>query len=177
MKVRGQGTIVALEKPERTCRKWQLRVSVGYDWGSKQYKTKTRRVSGTKTEAKAELRNFIAELEGTSVLDANTVTLGSYAEDWLESRKSQPQPPRAGTMRNNSVAVRTIQKGLGSERLIDLDFQHRRGLLSPPDGRRVLPQRETHIRHDCEEGLRSAPSDSQEGGPAGPHPVEPVRPA
>jgi integrase len=122
MKVRGQGTIVALEKPERTCRKWQLRVSVGYDWGSKQYKTKTRRVSGTKTEAKAELRNFIAELEGTSVLDANTVTLGSYAEDWLEARKSQPQPPRAGTMRNNSVAVRTIQKGLGSERLIDLDF-------------------------------------------------------
>ena len=120
MKVRGEGSIVALEKPERTCRKWQLRVSVGEVGGK--YKTKTRRVSGMgKTEARKVLRDFIAELEGSTTLDATTVTLGQYAEQWLEARKSQPNPPRAGTLRNNSNAVRTIQLGLGSVRLADID--------------------------------------------------------
>ncbi|MEG1685755.1 MAG: hypothetical protein RR319_07415, partial [Bacteroides sp.] len=58
----GKGSIVAQEQPERTCRKWQLRVSIGRDYVTKKYLTKTRRFEGTKTQAQKEMRAFINEL-------------------------------------------------------------------------------------------------------------------
>ncbi|WP_130810439.1 site-specific integrase [Olsenella sp. Marseille-P4559] len=125
MKVRGKGTIVALEKPERTCTYWQLRVPVGLDYLSKEYKTKTRRVHGTITEARRKLRNFIAELENGTTLDAGTVTLGTFASEWMRERETNTvKPPRKGTLRNNDLAVRTIQKSLGGILLKDLNAEH-----------------------------------------------------
>ncbi len=58
-KIKGMGTIVRMEKdgPKGKCRKWQLYVSTG------KHKTKTRRFSGTYTQAKAALREFISEIE------------------------------------------------------------------------------------------------------------------
>lgn len=124
MKVSGSGTIVALEKPERTCQKWQLRVPCGRDPLTGKYVTKTRRVSGmNKSDAKKALRDFVAEIEGMSAFDANTVTVEVYAAAWLESRKAQPKPPSAGTLRTESVAVRTITKGIGTLRVHDLDAE------------------------------------------------------
>jgi integrase len=77
----------------------------------------------SKTQAKEELRKFILELQNQSTLDANTVTVGAYAEEWLNERRNAAQPPRAGTLRNNSVAVRTITKSLGDVLLKDLNAQ------------------------------------------------------
>ena len=67
--VKGQGSIIQLEKdkPKSKCRKWQLRASVGMDPRTGKYKTRTRRFSGTYTQAKAALREFIAEIEDNRV--------------------------------------------------------------------------------------------------------------
>jgi integrase len=123
MKVQGNGTLIALDK-SRNCRDWKLQVSLGYDSLSGRYRKTSRTVHDvTKTEAKEELRKFIRELQTQSTLDANTVTVGEYAAAWLEERRNAAQPPRAGTLRNNSVAVRTIQGTLGSVLLKDLNAQ------------------------------------------------------
>ena len=65
--VKGQGSIIQLEKdkPKSKCRKWQLRASVGMDPRTGKYKTRTRRFTGT--QAKAALREFIAEIEDNRV--------------------------------------------------------------------------------------------------------------
>ena len=85
-KVNGEGTIVQLEKdkPRGKCRKWQLRVSTGRDPKTGKYKTKTRRVCGTYTQAQAGLRAFIAEIEGGEVAVKRTgTTLDAAAADFL----------------------------------------------------------------------------------------------
>ena len=63
VEVRGQGSIIQLEKdkPKSKCRKWRLCTSVGIDPQTGTYKTRTRRFSGTYTQAKVALREFIAE--------------------------------------------------------------------------------------------------------------------
>lgn len=123
MKVQGNGTLIALDK-SRNCRDWKLQVSLGFDPAKRRYRKTSRTVHGlTKTEAKEELRKFIRELQTQSTLDANTVTVGEYAGAWLDERRNAAQPPRAGTLRNNDVAVRTIQGNLGSVLLKDLNAQ------------------------------------------------------
>lgn len=123
MKVQSDGVLIALDKG-RNCRNWKLQVSLGYDNLTGKYRKTSRTVHDmSKTEAKEELRRFILELQNQSTLDANTVTVGAYAEEWLEGRHSAAQPPRAGTLRNNSVAVRTITKSLGDVLLKDLNAQ------------------------------------------------------
>lgn len=64
-KVNGMGWICEVEKdmPRDKCRKWQLRVSTGKDPKTGKYRTETRRFTGTYTQAKSALREFIAELE------------------------------------------------------------------------------------------------------------------
>lgn len=124
MKVQGTGTLVALEKPEKTCQRWQLRVPCGRDPLTGKYKTKTKRVTGmSKSQAQKALREFIAEVEGMSSFDANTVTVEAFANSWLESRRTQPNPPSAGTLRTEGVAVRTIVKGIGTLKVHDLDAE------------------------------------------------------
>lgn len=136
MKVLGEGSIVALEKPEKTCKKWQLRVAVGLDAFSDTYKVKTRRVRGSKKTARILLREFIEELEddGAVSFDADKITLGTFAKEWLEERRTSVNPPRAGTLRNDEVSVRTIDNAIGGVRLADLNAQHiatfYRGLVS-----------------------------------------------
>ena len=108
MRVQSDGVLIALDKG-RNCRNWKLQVSLGYDSLTGRYRKTSRTVHDmSKTEAKDELRRFILELQNQSTLDANTVTVGAYADEWLNGRKNAAQPPRAGTLRNNDVAVRTI---------------------------------------------------------------------
>lgn len=66
---KGKGAIIQLEKdkPRSKCRKWQLRVSLGRDPRTGKYRQKTRYFTGTYTQAKAALREFIAEIEGDRV--------------------------------------------------------------------------------------------------------------
>ncbi len=89
-KVKGEGTIVQLEKdkPKGKCRKWQLRVSTGKDPRTGKYKTKTRRFSGTYTQAAAALREFIAEIEDDRVATRAGTTFKECAEDFLARREA-----------------------------------------------------------------------------------------
>ena len=123
MKVQSDGVLIALEKG-RNCRNWKLQVSLGYDALTGKYRKTSRTVHDmSKTQAKEELRRFVLELQNQSTLDANSVTVGEYAEEWLRERRNAAKPPRAGTLRNNDVAVRTIKKGLGNVLLKDLNAQ------------------------------------------------------
>lgn len=90
MKTLGKGSIVQLDKskPRSKCRRWQLRVSVGYDPKLGRYRTKTRNVHGTYTEAVEGMRCFIAELSGMEgaygVL--HNATLAQYVDHYTRLR-------------------------------------------------------------------------------------------
>jgi integrase len=86
---RGSGTIVQLEqdRPRAKCRRWQLRVCVGKDPRTGKYRTRTRRVEGTYTQAKAALRDFIEKVEGDRVQVRTDYTFEQYAERYLERRR------------------------------------------------------------------------------------------
>ena len=86
--VTGQGSIVQLEKdkPKSKCRKWQLRVPVGMDPRTGKYKTRTRRFAGTYTQAKAALREFIAEIEDDKVRVRSGTTFAECVNDFMARR-------------------------------------------------------------------------------------------
>ena len=89
-KVKGEGTIVQLEKDKAKgkCRKWQLRVSTGKDPRTGKYRTKTRRFSGTYTQAQAAMREFIAQIEGDQVVTRTGTTLNEVVADYLEKHRA-----------------------------------------------------------------------------------------
>lgn len=84
----GSGSIVQLEKdkPRGKCRKWQLRVSLGKSPKTGKYVTRTKRVTGTYTDAKQALRDFIAELEKGKQLAPAHMTFMGYCERYLHAR-------------------------------------------------------------------------------------------
>ena len=88
-KVTGEGTIVQLEKDKTKgkCRKWQLRVPVGMDPRTGKYKTRTRRMSGTYTDASKALRAFIEEIEDDAVQGKTHYTFEGYCEHFLDLRR------------------------------------------------------------------------------------------
>lgn len=101
-KVTGEGTIVQVEKdkPRSKCRKWQLRVPVGLDPRTGTYKTRTRRVNGkTFTQAKAALRDFIAEIEGGEVQTRSGTTVKECVDDFMARRRA------AGESTENTLAT------------------------------------------------------------------------
>ncbi len=66
METNGTGSVVQLEKgvPRGKCRKWQLHVSVGMNPRTGKYRQRARTVSGTYTETKRALPEFIAKPSG-----------------------------------------------------------------------------------------------------------------
>ena len=89
-RVTGEGSVVQLEKdrPKSKCRRWQLRVCVGRDPRDGKYKTRTRRVRGTLTEAKKMLRDFIAEIEGGELPGRKGTTFQAECERLLKNRRA-----------------------------------------------------------------------------------------
>ena len=87
-KVNGSGSIVQLErdKPKGKCRKWQLRVSLGLDPRTGRYPQRTKTFSGTYTQAKAALRDFIDSIEGGAVPMRTGWTFEEYGAHYIEAR-------------------------------------------------------------------------------------------
>ncbi|MCL2746286.1 MAG: tyrosine-type recombinase/integrase [Coriobacteriia bacterium] len=121
-KIAGRGSIIALEQPERKCRRWQLRVSTGYNHLEKKYVTKTRRVTGTKTEAQKELRSFIRELESGIRTNTTELTFSEFAEGWRQERILSGEIEK-GTQRNDERHIRALNKHIGNIRLLDLNAE------------------------------------------------------
>lgn len=84
-----KGTITQLEKgkPKGKCKKWRLRVSLGYDPYTDSYPQKVKRFTGSYTEANNALRDFIQELEDGTAVKANTWTLESYSKHYFDLRE------------------------------------------------------------------------------------------
>ena len=120
MKVTGS-TIQQLErdKPKSRCRKWRL-------WVTTEQGRKSRRFSGTYTQAENALEAFVRELEG---FVPNSETFGSYAESWRKWReKSGDYAP--GTLANDARNVTALRR-------TDLDGM-RMDSISPADCRDAL---------------------------------------
>lgn len=115
-RVRGSGTIVQLDKgvSKSRCRRWQLRVSVGRDLASGRYRTMTRTIHGTYTEAKAALREYISEIERGDVVPKSGVTFGEYADIWLAARREQKSH---GTWRSSRERLKNARLHLEGARL------------------------------------------------------------
>lgn len=114
----GSGSIIQLEKdkPKGKCRKWQLRVCIGKDPRSGKYKTKTRRFTGTHTEAKAELREFINKVEENRVQGRTSYTLKEYCERYLEIRKAKKEVAETTGMRQE-MQFKAICRHIGKAKL------------------------------------------------------------
>lgn len=125
--VTGKGSIIPLETPEKKCRKWQLRVSLGRDYVTKKYITKTRRFEGTKREAEQELRAFINELESGIRTDTTSVTFGEFADRWVLERELAGEVG-ASALRNNKRHIKAVSKHIGAVRLLDLNSETISGL-------------------------------------------------
>lgn len=82
----GNGSVVQLEKdkPLGKCRKWQPRVSCGRSPRTGKYVNKTRAFQGTYSQACAELRKFIDEIEGNKVKARSGYTFKAYCEHYLD---------------------------------------------------------------------------------------------
>lgn len=87
---RGKGSIVQMDKskPRGKCRKWRLKVSTGKDPRTGKYSYKVHRFEGTYTQAKAALRDFIAEVEDDAVQGRTDYTFKEYCDQFVELRRA-----------------------------------------------------------------------------------------
>lgn len=111
MKVKGNGTIEQLEKdkPRGKCRKWRL-------WVTTEDGRRSRRFTGTYSEAREELARFVKEVSGAV---PRSETFGAYAAAWADFRRD------SGRYDPNTVAkdyrhVRALSRLLGDMRVSDI---------------------------------------------------------
>ena len=111
MKVKGSGTIeqVDRDRPRGKCRKWRL-------WVTAEDGRRSRRFTGTYTEAKAELARFVDEVSGAV---PRSETFEAYATAWADFRRD------SGRYDPNTVAkdyrhVRALSRPLGGIRVSDM---------------------------------------------------------
>lgn len=122
-KVIGNGSIQALEKPEKGCKRWRLRVNTGYDHQTKKYTQRTKTFKGTKTQAQAALRDFITDIESGLKLKRAQTSFAVYADEWLEMRKLSGDIS-AGTLRKNTTDLKRLKHYIGNISLTDLDAEN-----------------------------------------------------
>lgn len=129
MKIKGNGSIRPVKNNDGSIVKhsWQLVLSLGYDPITGKRIQKTRRFKGTKTEAKRALESFRREIESGLRLDADTVTFGEYAEQWIESREALGRLA-ISTIKRDKLIVRHLNKYLYGVLLQDIDAPMVRGL-------------------------------------------------
>lgn len=88
----GKGCIYQLDKgrdgkkPRSKCRRWRLVVSLGKDPRTGKYRQKARNFEGTYMQAQRALREFVAEIEGGSVVKRSGWTFDSYARHYVDAR-------------------------------------------------------------------------------------------
>lgn len=126
METKGTGSLVQLEKdkPKGKCRKWQLRVSVGMDPRTGRYRQRTRTFSGTYTEAKRALPDFISELSGQTMTKSGKVpTFEECADEWLDHR-SRTHEVKETSIEGYRTRLHMLSRLLGSMRTDKLTSSH-----------------------------------------------------
>jgi integrase len=131
MKVKGNGTvrqvINSLGKPVKNS--WQLVLNLGNDPITKKRKQACRHFRGNKTDARRALEEFRREIESGLKLDADTVTFGEYARQWMESRQASGRLAES-TIQHNSYTLKHLLKHLDHIRLADIDSTAVRNLYN-----------------------------------------------
>lgn len=110
MKVTGS-SIEQLEK-DRTkgkCKKWRL-------WASTETGRKSKRFTGTWTQAQAALAGFVAELEG---IIPNDETFAAYAASWANWRAGTGELD-VQTLENDRTHIATLCRVLGGDKMGDI---------------------------------------------------------
>lgn len=112
-KIRGDGTIVKLEdKPTSKCRKWQLRISTGLNPATGKYGTRTKRFTGTYTEAQQALREFTSDVETGKVTAKTKYTVEAYIDEFIDLRRSSGEYAY-GTYRKDVSFLKCVKRLLG----------------------------------------------------------------
>lgn len=116
-----QGCIVQLEKdrPRGRCRKWQLRVCTGKSPADGKYHCRTRRVSGTFTEAKRQLRDFATEIEAERELGQAPLTFQQECERLLRNRRASGNYSDS-RMSQLEIALKTASRHIGRTGFCDV---------------------------------------------------------
>lgn len=119
-RIESKGSLVALDKPERTCRRWRMQVSLGRDYVNGGYKRISRVFRGTKGEAQKALRTYIAELESGLSLDSKNACFAEYAVAWISEREMSGEYA-SGTIAKNRYMLKTLLPYIGGVRMGDID--------------------------------------------------------
>lgn len=110
MKVIGGGSVTQLEKgPRGKCRKWRLRVQTSRGERSKRF-------TGTYTQAKTALRGFVGELS-TPISD---MPFEEFSADWMRRRELSGELQES-TLRKYRTDLAALLSEFGDDRLCDLD--------------------------------------------------------
>ena len=111
MKVTGS-TIEQLEKdkPKGKCRKWRL-------WASTEAGRKSRRFTGTWTQAVDALEAFVEKLEG---IVPNAETFGAYADSWYTWTADSGRYA-SGTLANYARDLKALKRVLGDDAMDAID--------------------------------------------------------
>lgn len=121
-RVRGKGSVVALDKsvPRNKCRKWQLRVSVGRDLATGEYRTVLKSVSGIQSQANKALRELIRSIEQNEITPSSDMRFDEYVGHWLELRKDTVA---MGTWLKNYDHIKCAKMHFGKARLSEITPQ------------------------------------------------------
>ncbi len=112
------GYIVQREKdrPKSRCRKWELRVPTGMDPKTGKYKTKSRRFTGTYTQAKAALREFQDEVDAGHVQGRTDWTFEAYSKHYLEVREAKKEVAPT-TLKRQECQFKAVWPHIGKVKL------------------------------------------------------------
>lgn len=123
MYTKGNGSIYQVDrtKTKYSCRRWRLHVSCGKDYKTGRYIQKTRRFTGTYSEAKTALRDFIAELQEQDYTSSGkrSYTLQAYSDYFLDLRKAQGDVSQS-TLDKNRYHYTKLNELIGKAKLDEL---------------------------------------------------------
>lgn len=111
MKIKGNGTVrqVKNKNGEPVKNSWQLVLSLGNDSLTGKRRQECRSFKGTKTEARRALAEFRREVEQGLKLDADKVTFGEYAKQWIDAREASGRLAPATIARNKEVLAHLLR--------------------------------------------------------------------
>lgn len=116
-----------LSKPRNKCRRWKL--IANYKDGNK-FRTKVKRFTGSVTEARKALDEFVTELENGSI--HKSISFEKYSEKWLSYREmSNSFSPN--TLDTNRYTIKRLNQIFGKYKLDELTSEIlKKGLLDVP---------------------------------------------
>lgn len=121
LKLKGDGGLKQVRRKDGSAirNSWMLVLNF-MDTDTGKRKQKYRSFRGTKKEARRALENFRREMEEGLRFDADTVTFGTYAKQWINARESSGEFAPATIKRNKEVLAH-LKRHLESSLIIEID--------------------------------------------------------